>query len=114
MKKYLLLIFLCAAGFSVSAQKKEKKERATLHKEFMNNCVESAVSQLPDKKFKPMIVRYCECSADKVLDSFSTQELIEFAGMSQDQMMKRVMPVIEGCVEDLTREIQEYMEKKQE
>ena len=112
MKKYMLLALLCAGAATVQAQTKGKAgDRAEIRKSFTTSCVESATANLEDPGMRPYMVKFCDCSADKVLAKFSDEEIEGFAEMDKAEIQEKMMPVIEDCTKKLTADLDAYAEK---
>lgn len=72
---------------------------------FVKSCMQEVESQT-DPKMKEMMKEYCECSGEKVVNKFSATEIAAFNTMSKTEMQAKLMPVIQGCLDELTQKAQ--------
>lgn len=99
MKKLLLGLVAIATVSLVSCQPSKDELRKT----FMESCEKSASGQGVSAE---MAKSYCECSADKVLASFSNDELKKIGKNNLDaESTKKMMEVIQPCIEDMQKQM---------
>ena len=105
MKKVLLPMAFAAAVFSLASCKGNREEAKA---KFVKTCMDQGGTALTDATMKGYFNEYCECSAEKVLDKYSQKEIDEMEADakktgSQDAMMAKLMPVVQPCLDDLSK-----------
>lgn len=76
---------------------------------FIKSCKEQTPTEMNDQQ-KASFSKYCECSADKVIESMTLSELQEFDknpnNITQEQQAK-LMEVVKPCMEALEKDLSE-------
>jgi hypothetical protein len=88
MKKRLFLLSFLAIGFASC-----NNHRAEIKKKLVEDCEQSAATQVTDNRIVPLIHDYCECSADQLLSKMSEEELT----ILREKLLRITAP----CLKDL-------------
>ena len=48
---------------------------------------------------------YCECSVDKIMNTYTQEQYLSISQKSQDVQIKELMPKFKGCTDELKRRI---------
>lgn len=103
-----LTVFVSAFTFLAFVSCNKKVENNEENKNvFVANCVSAAKKETAGMFKDEDINTYCDCAADKALGEFTTAEMLQLnvAGEGSD-VQKRLMEVIQPCIDDLSKKVQ--------
>lgn len=97
-------VVVCGALFLLSFQ-----TTTTVTKQsFIDSCIEDEMQGgINNPKTKAIIKDFCSCSADKMFDKYSAEEIDKIMKEGDDALTEAMMPLIQPCLDDL----QEKMSK---
>jgi hypothetical protein len=103
MKKVLLLSSAAIALFTIIATScKVSKE------DFKKTMLQSCVTAVPETVPKDIALDYCSCSADRLLQKYSVEEIIVMeAGIKKgdEQTKEKMLAEVKPCIEEMTEKI---------
>jgi hypothetical protein len=105
MKKLFIIIILLVAGQATRAQALKGEERKTVKAEFVKSCISSGTEGTTDKGMIKAMNTYCECAGEKVVNKFTKKEIESFNTMTEAQIEKTLMPVIDACLQQLQKDV---------
>lgn len=97
---YAAAAVLLISGFTSCTPSKEK-----LKEQFVKSCMGEVEGKV-DPSMKQSMQEYCECSGEKVVNKFSASEMAAFGTMDKDKLQAKLMPVIQGCLNELQAKIE--------
>jgi hypothetical protein len=105
MKKLFIVLFLLVAGEATYAQVLKGEERTIVKTEFVKSCITSGTDGVTDKGMIKAMNTYCECAGEKVVNKFTRKEIEGFNDMTEAQIEKTLMPVIDACLQQLQKDV---------
>lgn len=100
MKKNLIFALAATAFLFASCNSKDVVKR-----NFVKKCKESIGQSGQAAEMQKDFEDYCNCAGDKVVEKFSAAEIIKMEKESEAEMMKKMMPVIQPCINDLQQKV---------
>jgi len=102
----LFAVILLGMSLTSCFPSKEK-----IKEKFVESCV-AGIDPQTDPKIKDLMKEYCECSGEKVVNKFTASEIAAFEKMSKAEMRAKLMPVIQGCLNELSRKAEAYQQSQ--
>ncbi len=106
MKKIVVLASLLLVVNTAFAQVKDPKERKELKDVFVKECMSTGTSDNDDPAVVTVMKIYCDCSAEKMLDKFTTKDFEAMNSWTEDDMTTKLTPVIQGCLDKLKKDLE--------
>lgn len=101
----LLIITFIFSGF-ISCNKKIQKNEENKNL-FINSCITTAKKETRGMFKEEDINAYCDCAANKALGEFTVEEMLQLNNAEEGvDVQKRLMEVIQPCVEELSKKAQ--------
>ncbi|WP_276134153.1 hypothetical protein [Polluticoccus soli] len=108
MTRIFIVIALCIfASEAASAQVTDKAKKKELSSIFFEECIKSTETKPGDETYVYM-KKYCECSADKVINAFTEREFEEMNSWSEEKMVSTLNPVVKECMSTLEAELTKF------
>lgn len=100
--------FFFLSGFTAND---EKTKIAAAKKEFVNSCMEEAVSEDEPEQVRAVFKEFCTCAADNVFKQFDLATLEKLEAGDEDEMVRTVQPYMQPCMDELERKLQKMEEE---
>lgn len=104
MKKILIFTALVFCAGTSYSQVTDKVYRTSFKESFVESCV-APYKETADKQTLAYTQKFCECSADKLLNTLTKEKLGEISKMDEEKKMAEMMPVIKPCIEEFQKEM---------
>ena len=110
MKQSLIAISLLTLIISSCEPGKEDMKA-----DYVKGCNESADKSTKEPKIRAIMHEYCECSGDKIVNTFTHKEIVEMNEMRSSgksaEVEAKMMPAIEACTNDMQAKIMKAAEE---
>ena len=73
--------------------------------EFIEGCISQA--GVTANEYPSIATEYCECSIDRIMESMTYLEYVENSKKTAEEQMRKLMPLIQPCTDELNRQIDE-------
>lgn len=112
-KIFITLAVLTFASGTASAQVTDPAKKTELGSLFFQSCIENTEKKPGDDTY-PIMKKYCECSADRVMNAFTETQFAEMNSWDDEKMTDVLLPVIKECMTTLENDLEKFYKSQEE